>query len=91
MLKDAKCLQRLAKQLFLQFRFCSRAVKLGLFVLVGLCSFETFGVVQADAYVRVSYRGRYYNAYPYRYRGSYHYRGGIYRSRYYRYGGWHYY
>jgi hypothetical protein len=74
-------------------RVGSRLLKLALITLTIMSSFATFGPANADAatYVRISYHGRYYNGYPYRYRGYYHYRGGTYRYRYYHYGRWHYY
>jgi hypothetical protein len=74
-------------------RVGSRLLKLALVTLTFMGSFAIFGAANAAAatYVRISYHGRYYNGYPYRYRGYYHYRGGTYRYRYYRYGRWHYY
>jgi hypothetical protein len=59
-------------------RIGSRLLKLALITLTVMGCFATFGAANADAatYVRISYHGRYYNGYPYRYQGYYHYHGG---------------
>lgn len=80
-------------QLSKPFRVLLRLLNAALIALTVVTSVATFGTPEADAatYVRVSYHGRPYYRYPYRYRGYYHYRGAVYHRRYYRYGRWHYY
>jgi hypothetical protein len=93
MLYSINGLAGLVDQLCEPFRVLLRLLNAALIALIVVTSVATLGISEADAatYVRVSYHGRSYYRYPYRYRGYYHYRGGVYRHRYYRYRSWHYY